>query len=211
MPTITRGVSAITLFDSGATHSAVNADIGRRIIETGINLEPSGCQLTDVQGNRLTVIGTLSIPITILTKTIVWPVLVIPQLAEECILGSDFMHNNNISINFGACKIFFNDDHLEALSSKKITAVHRTFVPENHHIKFKCTISCPDNVILCPGSLVITNKHEIMDGVYLEEVITKVMQTRYDFLWWSLTLTPTQFSSNQLRQLEKSRILLQSK
>ena len=182
MPTITRGVTAMTLFDSGATHSAVNADIGRRIIETGINLEPSGCQLTDVQGNRLTVIGTLSIPITILTKTIVWPVLVIPQLAEECILGSDFMHNNNISINFGACKIFFNDEHLEALSSKKITAVHRTFVPENHHIKFKCTISCPDNVILCPGSLVITNKHEIMDGVYLEEVITKVMRKNMIFV-----------------------------
>lgn len=182
MPTSTRGIPATTLFDSGATHSAVNANIGQRIIESGINLEPSRCQLTDVQGNMLTVIGTLNIPITILSKTIVWPVLVIPQLAEECILGSDFMHHNDLSINFGDCKIFFNDDHLEALSSKQIKAVHKTFVPENYHVKFKCTIACPDNVILCPGSLVITKRHELMEGVYLEEVITKVMRKNMIFV-----------------------------
>ena len=176
MPTAMGSINMRTLFDSGATHSAVNAHIGKRIIESGINLKPSGCQLTDVQGNRLTVIGSLDVPITVLNKTIVWPCLVIAQLAEDCILGSDFMHTNNISINFGACKIFFNDAHLEALSSKSITAIHRTFVPENHHVKFKCTITCPDNIILCPGSLVITNRNEIMEGVYLEEVITKVMR-----------------------------------
>jgi hypothetical protein len=96
MPTSSRGVLANTQFDLGATHSVVNANISQRIIKTGIYLQPSGCQLTDVQGNRLTVIGTLNIPITVLSKTIVWPVLVIPQLAEKSILGSDFMHGNGI-------------------------------------------------------------------------------------------------------------------
>ena len=212
-------ISATTLFDSGATHSAVNANIGRRIIESGIRLETSECQISDVQGNSLNVIGSLTIPITVLNKTIVWSVLVIAQLAEDCILGSDFLHANNISINFGACKIFFNDDHVEALSSKTITAVHRTFVPENHHLKLKCIVKCPDNVILCPGSLVITKRNEIMEGVFLEEVITKVMRKNMIFVVvtntnpYSVFIKPTQTvgevtdtSSIQVIPVEEARI-----
>lgn len=112
----------------------------------------------------------------------VWTLLVINQLAEQCIIGSDFMSNNNMSINFGARKVFFNDDAVEAMESKTIFPINRTFIPENHHMKVKCKITCPDNIILCPGSLVITKKCKIMEGVFMEEAITKIMRNNIIFV-----------------------------
>jgi hypothetical protein len=56
------------------------------------------------------------------------------------------------------------------------------FVQENHHVKLKCNISCPDNVILCPGSMVITKWTQIMEGVYLEGAIIKVMRNNRIFV-----------------------------
>ena len=170
------------LFDSGATHTAIDADSGRQIIESGIKLEPTDCHICDVQGNSLNVLGALQAPITVNGKTTVWTLLVINKLAEQCIIGSDFMSTNNMSINFGKRKVFFNDDAVESLETKSIFPVHRTFIPENHHVKFRCTITCADNIILCPGSLVITKKKEIMEGVFMEEAITKVMRQNKIFV-----------------------------
>ena len=175
-------VRVTTLFDSGATHSALNSSIGKQLSESGISIYPSNCRICDVQGNMLNVVGQVTVPLTVNAKTISWTVLIIDQLAEPCIIGSDFMTNNNISINFGARKIYFNDDMLESLSTKIITPVHRTFVPENHHVKFKCNISCPENVMLTPGSLVITKRGEIMEGIFMEEAITKVMRNNRIFV-----------------------------
>jgi hypothetical protein len=153
-----------TLFDSGVTHSAINAYSARQVIKSGIKLEPSNCHICDVKGNSLNVLGALQVPITVSGKMTVWTLLVINQLAEQCIIGSDFISNNNMSINFGTWKVFFNDEAVEAMELKTIFPIHRTFIPENHHMKVKCTITCPDNIILCPGSLVITKKSEIRRG-----------------------------------------------
>ena len=168
------GSTAETLFDSGATHSAITTDIGRRLVNSGISLETSNCNITDVQGHQLRVSGTITFPITVNHRTIRWPFLVIDSLAEECIIGSDFMLANKMSINFGTQSVFFNSDQLEALNSKQLKPVNRTFVAENHHVKFRCNIDCP--TILNPGSLVITKRSEIMEGVFLEETLTKVMR-----------------------------------
>lgn len=130
------GSTAETLFDSGATHSAITTDIGRRLVNSGISLETSNCNITDVQGHQLRVSGTITFPITVNHRTIRWPFLVIDSLAEECIIGSDFMLANKMSINFGTRSVFFNSDQLEALNSKQIKPVNRTFVAENHHVKF---------------------------------------------------------------------------
>lgn len=68
---------------------------------------PSDCHISDVQGNSLDVLGAIEVPITVNNKTIVWKLLIIDMLSEECIIGSDFMAANDISINFGARQIFF--------------------------------------------------------------------------------------------------------
>ena len=156
--------------------------MGRRLIESGTKPLPSDCHISDVQGNSLDVLGAIDAPITVNGKTILWKFLIINLLSEECILGSDFMSTNDISINFGTRQVFFNSDQLESLSSKMITPAIRTFVPENHHVKLRCNISCPENVILCPGSMVITKRTQIMEGVYLEEAITKVMRNNKIFV-----------------------------
>ena len=180
MTTNVMGTMAETLFDSGATHSAITAEIGRRIINSGIRLETSDCNITDVQGHQLKVLGSVTITITVNHKTILWSFLVIDLLAEECIIGSDFMLSNNMSINFGARCVFFNSDQLESLSLKRISPVHRTFIPENHHVKVRCNIDCP--TILNPGSLVITKRSEIMEGVILEETLSEVMRSNRIFV-----------------------------
>ena len=126
--------------------------------------------------------GSVTVPITVNQKTIQWKMLIIDQLAEECILGADFMSKNPMTIDMGAKTSSFNSDHLKSLTSKTISPCNRTFLQENHHAKFRCQISCQDNTTLCPGSLVITKRTEIMEGVFLEEAITKVMRRNVIFV-----------------------------
>jgi hypothetical protein len=80
-----------------------------------------------------------------------------------------------MSINFRAHRVFFNSDQLESLHHKRISPVHRTCIPENHHVKVRCNIHC--STIINPGSLVITKRSEIMEGVILEETLTKIMRS----------------------------------
>ena len=198
MATTIHGLRVTTLFDSGATHSAVNSIIGRRLIESGIRVLPSGLNICDVQGNALNVLGKITVPIIINANTVTWTIQIIDKLAEPCIIGAYFMTKQKISINFGTQQVYFNDEMLESLSTKVIKPVHRTFIPENHHVKFRCNISCPDNVILTPGSLVITKRNEIVEGVFMEEAITKVMRNNMIFVVvtnmnpYSVFLKPTQ-------------------
>ena len=103
MATSVAHVRVTTLFDSGATHSALNSSIGKQLIELGIKLEPCHINICDVQGNSLNVMGQLKVPITVHSKTNAWTVLVIDQLAEPLILGSDFMTANNISLSSMQC------------------------------------------------------------------------------------------------------------
>jgi hypothetical protein len=34
-------------------------------------------------------------------QTIIWKLLIVEMLSEKCIIGSDFMSANDVSINFG--------------------------------------------------------------------------------------------------------------
>ncbi len=169
-------VQAKTLLDSGATHSAVSTQTASRLQQLGIKVTPTQVRISDVQGNALKVHGTITAPININSKRILWPLLIIEKLENDLILGADFMTANNLSINMESNDIIFNEDAPNMWSRKTFNPVYKTFIPDNHHAKIQCQINTANNVTLKPGSLLIIQKAEIADGVFLEESITKVLR-----------------------------------
>ena len=165
-----------TLFDSGATHSAISEITATRLETLGIQIHPSNFHITDVQKKTLHVLGDITLPVTINGCVNKWKFLVIRDLDNACIIGADFMKKHNVCLDMKSKRIVFADNIDDLWTRKTLTPVNRTFIPENHHVKIQCTIQTPDNVILHPGSLVITKHNEAMDGVYLEESITKVLR-----------------------------------
>jgi hypothetical protein len=65
---------------------------------------------------------------------------------------------------------------------RQINSVYKTMILENHHIKVHCNISAANNVSNRPGSLTITEQKEILPGVILEEVVTKVLNRNIIFV-----------------------------
>jgi hypothetical protein len=65
---------------------------------------------------------------------------------------------------------------------RQINSVYKTMIPESHHIKVQCTISAANNVNIRPGSLAITEQKNILPGVILEEVLTKVLNRNRIFV-----------------------------
>ena len=171
---------AKTLFDSGATHSAMSTGTAERLQQLGIRVEPSTFRISDVQGNALKVHGIISVPVCINKRTFRWSFLVIQNLENDVIIGADFMNENKLSINMETNEIIFNNG--TPWMKKSLNSVYKTFVPENHHVKVKCSVKTPDNVSLKPGSLVITKRSEISPGVYIEESLTKVLRRNRIFV-----------------------------
>jgi hypothetical protein len=167
-------LQAKTLFDSGATHSAISTGMAQKLQRLGIRVEPSTLRITDVQGNTLNVQGIITVPIVINKKTFRWSLLVIQNLDNDVIIEANFMNSNKLSINMETNEIIFNEG--TPWMKKLINPVYKTFLPENFHVKVKCSVKTPDNVSLKPGSLVITKRSEICDGVYIEESLTKVLR-----------------------------------
>ena len=129
-----------------------------------------------MQGNSLNVLGDIKTPVTINGCTNTWKFLVIRNLENACIIGADFMKTNNLCLDMKSKRIVFGDDVDNLWTRKAITPVNKTFLPENHHVKMQCTINTPGGALLTPGSLVITKGHQPMDGVYIEESLTKVLR-----------------------------------
>ena len=44
--------------------------------------------------------------------------------------------------------------------------VYTTLVSDNHNVKVKCTIAMSNNITLKPGSMVVTKRHTIENGVH---------------------------------------------
>ena len=154
--------------------------MAQKLQRLGIRVEPSTLRITDVQGNTLNVQGIITVPIVINKKTFRWSLLVIQNLDNDVIIGADFMNSNKLSINMETNEIIFNEG--TPWMKKLINPVYKTFLPENFHVKVKCSVKTPDNVSLKPGSLVITKRSEICDGVYIEESLTKVLRRNRIFV-----------------------------
>ena len=170
------------LFDSGATHSAISADTAEMLKPLGGRSFTSTFRITDVQGNDLKVTGEMSIPVQINNCVRNWKFLIINNLSNKVILGADFMKANNLTLNMTTREIVFADNVGKPWTKKAIHPACKTFIAENTHAKFRCTIDVPKNISLQPGSLVITKRSEIKPGVFVEESITKVLRNNRIFI-----------------------------
>lgn len=135
-----------------------------------------------MQGNPMDVRGCIVVPITIKGQTKVWTLTIIEKFDADLILGADFMSSMKVTQDFENKTIDFKDNSDPKWKTKQINVVYKTFIPDNHHIKVKCKVETPNNVILKPGSLVITKRNTIEDGVYLEETLTKVLRRNRIFV-----------------------------
>jgi transposase InsO family protein len=150
---------------------------------TGIfKRSPTAIRMCDVQGNPMDVRGCIVVPITIKGQTKVWTLTIIEKFDADLILGADFMSSMKVTQDFENKTIDFKDNSDPKWKTKQINVVYKTFIPDNHHIKVKCKVETPNNVILKPGSLVITKRNTIEDGVYLEETLTKVLRRNRIFV-----------------------------
>ena len=193
----------IALFDSGATHSAISATAARPLLQSGTVLLPTSVTLADAQRQPMEVQGLIRVPITIGTQTRSWQLLVINHLDSEVIIGADFMRKNNVLIDMDCNNVIFKpvcqnrnvnnvgslcnnanviNDLYDNMLRTQINAVYKTHVPDNYHVKMKCTLKVPHNVVIRPGSLVLTQKSEIEDGVFIEPSLTKVLRRNRIFV-----------------------------
>ena len=170
------------LFDSGATHSAISTDTANELKPLGGRSFASSFRITDVQGNDLKVTGEMSIPVKINNCVKNWKFLIIDNLSNKVIVGADFMKANNLSLNMTTRQIVFADNVDKTWTKRTIHPACKTFIAENTHAKFRCTIEVPTNINLTPGSLVITKRSEIKPGVFVEESITKVLRNNRIFI-----------------------------
>ena len=170
------------LVDGGATHSAISGTTARKLETLGIARKPTTLRMCDVQGNALDISGSMIIPIQMNNVVKQWPVTIVEKFDAELIIGADFMAAHRLCQDFENKTIKFKDNEEFKWKNKQINVIHKTFIPDNHHTKVKCTISTPNNVILKPGSLVITKRNTIESGVYLEETLTKVLRQNKIFV-----------------------------
>ena len=185
----------LTLFDSGATHSACSSTTAVKLQQLGIRILPTNFPIRDVQGGLLNVQGKLSLPFKVQNRHFIWELLVIKNLDNEILIGTDFMKKMGIILDMKNSKVVFPDRiaanlkaeenrkrHFNQQSMRQINSVYKTMIPENHHVKVQCTISAANNVQIKPGSLTMTNRKEICPGVILEEVLTKVLNRNRIFV-----------------------------
>ena len=144
----------------------------------GIKILPSHLPIRDVQRGLLKVQGIIPFTFKVQNRIFSWEFLVIENLDNEVIIAADFMKQKDISLRMRDGKIIFQDTQ----PVRQINSVYKTMVPENHHVKIQCQISTENNVHIRPGSLTITKRKEILPGVYLEEVLTKVLNRNRIFV-----------------------------
>ena len=144
----------------------------------GIKILPSHLPIRDVQRGLLNVQGIIPFTFKVQNRIFSWEFLVIENLDNEVIIAADFMKQKDISLRMRDGKIIFQDTQ----PVRQINSVYKTMVPENHHVKIQCQISTENNVHIRPGSLTITKRKEILPGVYLEEVLTKVLNRNRIFV-----------------------------
>ncbi len=69
----------------------------------------------------------------------------------DIILGADFMSHMKVTQDFENKTINFKENSEPQWLKKQIKVVNKSFMPDIHHIKVKCKIETPDNMILRPG------------------------------------------------------------
>ena len=151
----------------------------------GIQLLPSPAPMWDIQGNQLQIMGCIRIPFVVQNQNFSWIFKVIKDLAAPIVVGTDFMKPHKIILDMEHSKVILppqkDRPSIGAMSRtptevvRTINSVYKTMIPENHHVKVQCELSTPSNVRLAPGSLTMTKRREILPGVILEEVLTKVL------------------------------------
>ncbi len=119
----------------------------------------------------------------------------IQNLDNEILIETDFMKTMGIILDMKNSRVVLLDriaENMKAEEERKIkniqqvkrqiNLVYKTMIPKNHHIKAQCTISAANNVNIRPGSLTKTEQKEILPGVILEEVLTKVLNRNRIFV-----------------------------
>ena len=143
--------------------------------------------IRDVQGGPLKVKGKLNVEFTIENATYSWECIIIERLDNEILFGTDFMKTHKIILDMETSNIIFPTSPttisgLQNQTKRRISTIYKTTIPENHHTKVQCQIVTENNIQMRPGSLVIIKSNEIMPGVILEEVLTKVLNRNRIFV-----------------------------
>ena len=167
-----------TLFDSGATHSACSTSTAARLHALGITVLPSTFPIRNADGGSMKVRGMLQMKFMVQQRTFKWDFFVVDNLDNEVIIGADFMKPHKVLLDMANSKVIFPD----SCETRQINAVYKSMIPENHHVKIQCQISAAQNIQLKPGSLTVTKRREILPGVFLEEVLTKVLNRNRIFV-----------------------------
>ena len=85
------GVSMLGLLDSGATHTIVGRPGYDELCALGLRMRPDARRdCTVANGTVCAALGTVSVPFTVLGRTCVMEVLVVPELSHRLVLGADF-------------------------------------------------------------------------------------------------------------------------
>ena len=85
------GLNLLGLLDSGATNTIVGAFGYQTLTSLGLKLNPSSrASCTVANGVRCTSPGTIMTPFTLMNRTCVLSVMVVPELPHKLILGMDF-------------------------------------------------------------------------------------------------------------------------
>ena len=136
------------LVDSGSTLSLVRSEIVPQ--EELVNMEDYNGQIVGAEGSKLNVLGSIKKQIQIANKTFNATLIVVQNLQEPILIGTDFMVDNKCILNFSAMSFQLNDDikvplfqvqnkkspELKVLLSKTIQIPARTTV-HNVHCRVK--------------------------------------------------------------------------
>ena len=91
------GVSMLGLLDSGATHTIVGCPGYGELRALGLRVRPDTQRdCTVANGTVCATLGTVSVPMTVLDRTCVMEVLVVPELSHRLVLGADFWRSMGI-------------------------------------------------------------------------------------------------------------------
>ncbi len=143
----------------------------------------------------MNVTGKILLTFKVQNKHLLWKFLVVQNLDNNIIIGTDFKKTMGITLDMKNSKVVFPDRIAENMRAEKertnkniqqtkrqINLVYKMMIPENHHIKVQRTLSAANNVNIRPGSLTIRERKEILPGVILEEVLTKVFNRNRIFV-----------------------------
>lgn len=84
------GVSILALLDSGASKTVVGNSGYEKLRALGLALVEAPSKCTMANGHSCSVLGFIQTPITLMNKTRVLDILIVPELPHTCILGVDF-------------------------------------------------------------------------------------------------------------------------